>query len=141
MSQEQHRDRRHARELAMQALYQWSLSKTSLTELRRALRKYARENDRQPNWEYFDTLLAGVLGCQPELDEQITMQSDVAFSRLSQVELAILRLGAYELRMQNEVPPAVVIDEAVELSKKFGAEGSYKFVNALLDKLWTKTGC
>lgn len=99
------------------------------------------ERNKQPDWDYFDLLLSGVLAQLDELDKQIAKYSDFDIARLSLVELAILRLGAYELAQEEQLPPRVVIDEALKMSKKYGAEGSYKFINAMLDKLWTKPNC
>lgn len=141
MSNSNRYQRRHTRELVMQALYQWSLSATPLTSLQKSFRKHAIGQDKQPDWGYFDRLLSGILEQQGELDKRIVAHSDLDFNRLSLVELAILRLGAYELAQEGQVPPRVVIDEALEMSKKYGAEGSYKFINAMLDKMWTKPNC
>lgn len=125
----------------MQALYQKSLSDTPLTSLQKSFRKHLIGRNKQPDWDYFDLLLSGVLVQLDELDKQIAKYSDFDIARLSLVELAILRLGAYELAQEEQLPPRVVIDEALKMSKKYGAEGSYKFINAMLDKLWTKPNC
>ena len=69
------------------------------------------------------------------IDQSITPKLDRDISRLNPIELSILRLAAYELRSVFEVPYRVVIDEAVELTKQFGAQDGYKYVNAVLDKL------
>jgi N utilization substance protein B len=69
------------------------------------------------------------------LDELLTPYLDRRVEELSQVEKAILRLGAFELKERQDVPYRVVINEGIELAKVFGAEDSFKYVNGVLDKL------
>ena len=85
--------------------------------------------------EYFHDLLHGVLGQVKTLDELLTPYLDRRVEELSQVEKAILRLGAFELKERQDVPYRVVINEGIELAKVFGAEDSFKYVNGVLDKL------
>ena len=84
---------------------------------------------------YFRDLLRGVAGCVGELDRAIGPCLDRPVSQVDPVEQAILRLGAYELTHRPEIPYRVVINEAVELAKTFGAEQSHRFVNGVLDRL------
>ena len=85
--------------------------------------------------EYVHDLLHGVLGQVKTLDELLTPYLDRRVEELSQVEKAILRLGAFELKERQDVPYRVVINEGIELAKVFGAEDSFKYVNGVLDKL------
>ena len=80
-------------------------------------------------------LLHGIPASISELDEKLTPCLDRSIESVDPVERAILRLGAYELINRLEVPYRVVINEAVELAKVFGAEQGHKYVNGVLDKL------
>ena len=85
--------------------------------------------------EYFDELLRGVPTNLQKLDEQLTPCLDRSIESVDPVERAILRLGAFELIHRLDVPYKVVINEAVELAKVFGAEQGHRYVNGVLDKL------
>jgi transcription antitermination protein NusB len=85
---------------------------------------------------YADETLRGVLARRDELDAMIKATSSKwRLERMNPVDRNILRLGAYELLQRHDIPVAVIIDEGVELAKRYGAEGSPKFVNGLLDEL------
>ena len=88
--------------------------------------------------EYFHDLLHGVPAQVKELDELLTPFLDRRVEELSQIEKAILRLGAFELKERLDVPYRVVINEGIELAKVFGADDSFKYVNGVLDKLARK---
>jgi N utilization substance protein B len=94
--------------------------------------------DRKPGsfeLAYFEALLHGVPAHLDELDELLGPYLDRSIESVDPVERAILRLGAFELRYQLEVPYKVIINESIELSKVFGAEQGHKYVNGVLDKL------
>ena len=121
--------RRNARRYAMQALYQWHFTQ-SPTVLEEFIGEYDfSETDRA----YFKTLLNGTLTHLPSLDEALTPLLDRPLNGLTPIELAILRLACFEFLHQPKVPPKVIINEAVELSKEFGAADSYKYINGVLD--------
>ena len=125
--------RRKARQMAMQALYQWELASSSLVSIEREFRE---DNDMQKvDVEYFSELLHQVPAMKAELDERIKPLLDRAIHELTPVELTILRLSAYELLERPEVPYRVIINEGVELAKTFGATDGHKYVNGILDKL------
>lgn len=125
--------RRQARQLAMQALYQWELASSSLVEIEREFRE---DNDmRQVDADYFSELLHGVPRNKTELDEQVRPLLDRELAELTPVELTILRLSGYELLKRPDVPFRVIINEGVELAKIFGATDGHKYVNGILDKL------
>src|SRR5699024_11474088 len=84
---------------------------------------------------YFHALLHGVPAQVGGLDEALRPFLDRPVQELSQVEKAILRMGAFELKERIDVPYRVVINEGIELAKVFGAEDSFKYVNGVLDKL------
>lgn len=127
------KERKKARKLAMQALYQWHMSGTSLNELEAQFRS---ESDmRKVDMEYFSEMVQGIPKNQNKLDERISAKLDRSIETLTPVELTILRLGVYELIHRLDVPYKVVINEAVDLAKIFGATDGHKFVNAILDNV------
>ena len=120
--------RRQAREVALQALYAWQLSGGDpLVE--------ARSNDAYEKTEFLEELLRGVPSRAAELEQLIAPHLDRDFARLSPVERAILYIGAYELAHHPQTPFKVVLNEAVELGKSFGASEGYRFVNGVLEKI------
>jgi N utilization substance protein B len=126
------RARSLSRKLAMQALYQWQLTGQSAAELRN---QYAEEEGfGDADGDYFRELLAGVTGGAAELDGQLGGLIDRPVAQLDPVERAVLLIGLYELAQRLDVPYRVVINEGVELAKRFGATEGHKFVNAVLDR-------
>jgi N utilization substance protein B len=121
-------DRRQAREVALQALYAWQLSGGDPLDEARAIEGY-EEN------EFVKSLLEGVHDRAGELEKVISPHLDRPFARLSPVERAILYIGAYELAEHPQTPFKVVLNEAVELGKSFGATDGYRFVNGVLEKV------
>ena len=117
-----------AREVALQALYAWQLSGSDPLE-------EARSNDAYQKSEFLDGLVRGVSERASELEKLITPHLDRAFGRLSPIERAILYIGAYELAEHPKTPFKVVLNEAVELGKSFGATDGYRFVNGVLEKI------
>ncbi len=85
---------------------------------------------------YADDLTKDIAACRDELDAHITKASaNWKIARMTRVDRNILRLGVFELLRRSDVPRAVIIDEAVELAKRYGADNSASFVNGVLDKL------
>ena len=126
------RARSLSRRLALQALYQWQLTGQTFSELRN---QYA-ENEGYPevDAEYFVLLLQGVVEDVAELDALLGEWIDRPAAQLDPIEHAVLWIGLEELRRHLEVPYRVVLNEAVELAKKFGATEGHKFINAVLDR-------
>ncbi len=86
--------------------------------------------------EYADALVRGVRADAVKLDERIRAASqNWRLERMARIDRNALRLGAYELLTRTDVPRAVILDEAVELAKRFGGEESSKFVNGVLDRI------
>jgi N utilization substance protein B len=86
---------------------------------------------------YVREIAAGVSEKQPEIDRLIARRAEGwRLERLHTVDRNILRLAIYELLYRDDVPPEVVINEAVELAKKYGGEHSPVFVNGILDRIW-----
>jgi N utilization substance protein B len=124
--------RRRARQRAMQALYQWQLTGQSAPDI---CRQFAADDAHaRVDQALFSELVRSVTDENPALDEEIGALSDRAVEQLDPVEHAILLIGVYELKHRLEVPYRVVINEAVELARMYGAEDGHKFVNALLDR-------
>ncbi len=132
MSQKRSQARRHA----VQALYQWQVAGQDVGEI---VNQFLEEQSLESfEVTYFQELLHGVPNHLGELDELLKPALDRAIESVDPVERAVLRLGAYELRFKPEVPYRVVINEAVELAKVFGAEQGHKYVNGVLDQVAKK---
>jgi N utilization substance protein B len=126
------RARSLSRKLAMQALYQWQLAGQSAADLRRQFA--AEDGYGDADDEYFAGLVSGITASADALDEQLRPLIDRPLPQLDPVERALLWIGVYELTQRPDVPYRVVINEAVELAKRFGATDGHKFVNAVLDR-------
>src|ERR671918_2017544 len=120
--------RRQAREVALQALYAWQLSGADPLD-------EARSNEAYEKSDFLDELVQGVRNRAAELEALITPHLERDFARLSPVERAILYIGAYELAHHPVTPFKVVLNEAIELGKSFGASEGYRFVNGVLEKI------
>jgi N utilization substance protein B len=124
--------KQRSRERVVQALYQWL---TSGGEMYQIEQQFLNQKEGKISKSFFSSLLINIHKNISLLDELITPTIDRETEELGSVEHAILYLGAYELKFHPEVPYRVVINEAVQISKLYGAEGSYKLINASLDKL------
>lgn len=123
--------RRGSRRLLLQALYQNQIGGHDYAELIRQFS--ARTEFVGVDTQYFALVLQQVLQAIPQLDEQIERWADRPAAQLDPVERALLWVGLAELRWQPEVPAKVVINEAIELAKEFGAQDSYRYINGILD--------
>ena len=126
------RARHLARELLIKALYQWQLAGHSVAEI--SAQFAAHEDFERCDRDFFGQLLAVTVENAPALDLIIAKQAARGIEQLDAVGRAILLLGLAELKFREDVPTKVVINEAVELAKRYGAADSFKFVNAVLDK-------
>lgn len=125
------RGRHGARRLLVQALYQHQVGGHTASEL---VAQYSdRKEFRSADGGYFLALVREVVAATAELDELIAQGTDRPPAQLDPIERAILWLGLAELRDHPDVPRRVVIDEGIELAKEFGAQDSFRFVNAVLD--------
>lgn len=141
--------RRKGRILAFQALYSWDVSKTSLEDLLTFswLQKDSESTQseeetqisasEQPEKIFAGLIISGTIQNIQAIDELITkhLSASWTFERINKVTLAILRTSIYELKFQPDTEPKIVIDEAVNISKDYGTDDSYKFINAVLDKI------
>ena len=126
------RSRRAARKLLVQALYQLQIAGQAWQDL---YHQYQREPDAAgADLEFFRELLLNIATGRAALDETLARYSDIEPARLDPIEHGILWVGLYELRHRPDVPFRVVISEAVELAKRFGATDGHKFVNGVLDR-------
>ena len=124
--------RARARRFAMQALYQWDMSGTALHDIRNQFLE--SEDFSRTDRDYFIELFNNVTKQVEIIDDNLVKFLDRPLSRLDPVERAILRIAVYELLSRPDIPYRVVINEAVQLTKKFGAEQGHAFVNGVLDR-------
>lgn len=127
------RARSLARRAAVQALYQWQMARQNLSDIES---QFLLEHDlRKAELPYFQELLHQIPAQLDEIEKGLAPVLDRPLVEIDPVECAILRIGAYELRCHPEIPCRVIINEAVELAKRFGGELGYKYVNGVLDKV------
>ena len=125
--------RSRARRRALQALYAWQLSGTPIGAV---IEQFRHEQDMEiADIEYFEDLLRGVEKHCAELDAGLQPFLDREVAQVDPIERAALRLGAYELKHRHDVPYRVVINEAIETTKRFGSDHGHTYVNGVLDKL------
>lgn len=124
--------RRKARTLIMQALYQWQVSQSDPLDIQK---QFHEQNGGKIDWEYFAEVFLEIPKQQAVLDEKIVPLLDRELKTLDPVERALLYLGTFELSNRIDIPYKVVINECVELAKTFGATESHKYINGVLDKL------
>lgn len=127
------KERRRARELAMQAIYQWQLTEDSPVDIE--VQFHQNNNMEKVDTEYFSRILKGVTQGHTEIDQKILSVADRPIKELNPVELAVMRVAVYEFLCESDVPYKVVINEALEMAKKFGAIEGYKYVNGVLDRI------
>lgn len=127
------RARVSARRSAVQAYYQWLMNKQPMAALIREF-EADRSEIKKADKEYFHELLQGMSSYAGELEALLAPLLDRPLTEIDLVERAILTLGLYELAYHPDLPWRVVINEAVELAKMFGAEQSHKYINGVLDQ-------
>lgn len=128
--------RHNARRYALQAMYQWQLTGTSVDDIEAEFLHF--HIDKKLDLAYFKELIRGIIKYQPEIDQEISQFLGRSLQEIDQVELAVLRIAVYELMHRVDVPYRVIINEALELTKQFGSVEGYKFVNGVLDKIAKK---
>ncbi len=132
--------RHRSRELAVQMSYQWEIDPLSLKDPK-AIDRFWREQALSPddNRAFFELLVQGTAARLPKIDEILqTYLRNWKVERLDKVDLALLRVAVYELLFyegKDPADPAVIINEAVEIAKKFGTQKSPPFVNGILDAI------
>ena len=138
--------RRKGRIIAFQALYSWDVSKSSLDDLL-TFSWLQKDSELQAEVDpaesakeertFASLLISGTISHRDEIDKRIENHLSSAWSmdRISRVALAILRTSVYEIVFQNGAEPRIIIDEAVNIAKDYDSDDSYKFINAVLDKI------
>lgn len=122
-----------SRRLALQAVYQWQMNQSAVSEIET---QFVMDQDMDScDKVYFREILQGVTASAKKLDNLFEELLDRPLSELDPIELAIMRIGSFELSQRLDVPYRVAINESVELAKGFGATESHKYVNGILDKL------
>ena len=125
--------RRKARYYAVQGVYEFQMSGNALLDIEAQFLELV--NPKKTDIEYFRELLKGTLTSLATLDEKIAPHLDRTLDEVDPVERSILRIATWELSERMDVPYRVVINEALELAKIFGAEDGHKYVNGVLDNL------
>ena len=116
----------------MQALYQWDLSGSNLSAIE--VQFLEDEDFSKADKDYFHELLHEVPARLDEVEDAFTPYLDRPLKEIDPVERAVLRMASYELLARLDIPYRVIINESVNLTKKFGAEQAYKYVNGILDQ-------
>lgn len=124
--------RSRARRRALQAVYAWQLSQSSIDKV---IDQFRHEQDMEvADLEYFEALVRGVESNCEELDAGLAQFIDRSIAQVDPIERAVLRIAAYELKFRPDVPYRVVINEAIETTKRFGADHGHTYVNGVLDR-------
>ena len=141
--------RRKSRILAFQALYSWDVSKSSLddilsfswlqkdSEIEAGVEREEPSETLKEEETFASLIIKGTIDHIDEIDKLIEshLASNWSLDRINRVALAILRTSAYEILFQKNIETKIVIDEAVNIAKDYGSDDSYKFINAVLDKI------
>jgi transcription antitermination factor NusB len=132
------RKRTQAREIALQALYQYDLCRERDTGVPETFERFVEEcTDDSEVREYATFLIDGATATLDELDDRIAPAAqNWKISRMAPVDRCVLRIALFELLESPEVPPKVAINEAIDLAKKFSTEQSGAFVNGILDRIY-----
>lgn len=127
--------RRQCRVAAMQYIYSWSINRPN--DLPAGLSLFFEEQDEERDYYHFaEELVHGYLEHSTEIDDQImALAKNWDFARIAKIDLAIIRLAAFELLYRKDIPPVVTINEAIDLSKEYSTAESRRFVNGILDRL------
>ncbi|MCR5188758.1 MAG: transcription antitermination factor NusB [Treponema sp.] len=141
--------RRKSRILAFQALYSWDVSKAPIedilnfswlqkdSEIKAGLEQAEPSENLKDEETFASLIIAGTIDHVDEIDKVIEsyLSDNWKLDRINKVALAILRTAAYEILFQKDIDPKISIDEAVHIAREYGTDDSYKFINAVLDKI------
>lgn len=133
MDKESIRGKRRARKLAVQALYQWQMSGAEMSEVEAQFR--AVNTMDKVDLDYLKRLIYGISKACKKIDQTFAPFLDRMVQELNPIELAVLRLSTFELLFCPEVPFEVVLDEGVTLTKEYGSQDGYRYVNGVLHQL------
>ena len=124
--------RSRARRRALQAIYAWQLSGQGIAQV---IEQFRSEQDMEiADLAYFEDLLRGVDANLAKIDEELRRFTDRDIAQIDPIERGVLRLAAYELLFRVDVPYRVVLNEAIETTKRFGADHGHSYVNGVLDR-------
>ncbi|MEO6173474.1 MAG: transcription antitermination factor NusB [Arenimonas sp.] len=124
--------RSRSRRRALQAVYAWQMSNSPINKV---IEQFQNEQDMEiADLEYFEDLVRGVAQYHDELDVQLEKYLDRTLVQVDPIERAVLLIASYELLHRPDVPYRVVINEAIETSKRFGSDQGHTYVNGVLDK-------
>jgi len=126
------RQRSKARGLAVQAIYQWQMAGQPVNEI--VAQFLTEHSGKKVDTDYFRELVSGVIAGLERIDQALADDLDRDIERVDPVERAVLRMAGYEFLEHPEIPYRVIINEAVELAKVFGAEKGHRYINGVLDK-------
>ena len=124
--------KQRSRARVVQALYQWLTSGGEIVQIEQ---QFLNQKEGKISKAFFSNLILNIPKNISVLDEIIEPSLNRDFSELGPTEKAVMYLAVYELKFQTEVPYKVIINEAVELTKLYGADGAYKLINTALDKI------
>jgi N utilization substance protein B len=131
------RGKRRARKLAVQALYQWLMSHNALSDIEAQCRLLGSFD--KVDADYFTSLLYGIPKHVQELEQSFApFVVDRSIEEINPIELTILRVASFELKYRPDLPYKVILDEAVSLTKEFGSQDGYRYVNGVLNGLARK---
>jgi N utilization substance protein B len=134
--------RREGREIAVQFLYQVDLQPADIpVQLANFWVARSPDGPMTPasTRAFAEELIGGILQNRAEIDAKISsLAQNYQLNRIAAVDRNVLRLGVYEILLRREVPPVVVINECLEIAKKFGTEDSSRFVNGILDRVYAE---
>ena len=125
--------RRRARQAAVQAIYQWQMAQTNIADIQAQFRD--EHDGSKTDLEYFNRLISDVTSKLSQIDELYTPYVSIKHEDLDPIERAILRLATCELKFYLDIPYKVVINEAINLGKRYGADKSHRFINGVVDKV------
>ena len=124
--------RSRARRRALQAIYKWQMSGGTAQQV---IAEFAHEQAHEvADLDYFEDLVRGVLSHRDDIDAALAAFVDREIAQVDQIERAALRIAAYELRHRPDIPFRVVINEAIDTTKRFGSEHGHTYVNGVLDR-------
>lgn len=124
--------RSRARRRALQAIYAWQLSGQPIAHV---VEQFRDEQDMEvADLEYFEDLVLGIDRHREQLDTELRRFLDREIAQVDPIERGVLRIAAYEMLHRPDVPYRVVINEAIETTKRFGADHGHTFINGVLDK-------
>ncbi|WP_343190492.1 transcription antitermination factor NusB [Buchnera aphidicola (Mollitrichosiphum nigrofasciatum)] len=122
--------RKRARKYILQALYSWQISNENILNIKK---NFLKQIKKKFDIQYFNEIIIGITTHYIIIDNYIKKFINREFNNLDQIEKIVLRISFYELLYRNDIPNKVIINESIELVKKFGSKNSHKFINGVLD--------